>query len=71
MYQFVLQELDLYLDIYPDNQDVLNMYKSYLSKKLELEKMYSDTYGVLTLDDIFMDDSWKWASSAWPWEGIN
>lgn len=70
MYMFVLNELDLYLDNYPNDRKIINLYNSYLKEKLNLVNEYEKTYEVLTLDSKYLDDNnWKWIKSPWPWEG--
>lgn len=70
MYKFVLNELNLYLDIYPNNTDLLNLYNKYLSEEKKLSNQYEKNYGPLTVDSEYMGNtSWKWIKSPWPWEG--
>lgn len=70
MYMFVLNELDLYLDNYPNDRKIINLYNYYLKEKLNLVNEYEKTYEVLTLDSKYLEDNnWKWIKSPWPWEG--
>ena len=70
MYKFVLKELNLYLDNYPSNTQMLNLYNNYLSEEKKLCDQYEKSYGPLTTasNDIGTN-SWKWVKSPWPWEG--
>ena len=70
MYKFVLKELNLYLDNYPTNTQILNLYNNYLSEEKNICDQYEKNYGPLTTtsDDIG-SNSWKWVKSPWPWEG--
>lgn len=70
MYKFILKELNLYLDNYPTNTQMLNLYNKYLSEEKKLCDQYEKNYGPLTTasDDIG-SNSWKWVKSPWPWEG--
>ena len=70
MYKFALKELNLYLDNYPNNNQMLNLYKKYLTEEKKLCDQYEKTYGPLTTDSLNHDNnSWKWIKSPWPWEG--
>ena len=70
MYKFALKELNLYLDNYPTNNQMLNLYKKYLTEEKKLCDQYEKTYGPLTTDSLNHDNnSWKWIKSPWPWEG--
>ena len=70
MYKFALKELNLYLDNYPTNNQILNLYKKYLIEEKKLCDQYEKTFGPLTTDSLNNDNnSWKWIKSPWPWEG--
>ena len=70
MYKFVLNELNLYLDNYPNNTEMINLYNKYLSEEKNLSSQYEKNYGPLTVDSQYLGNtSWKWIRSPWPWEG--
>ena len=70
MYKFVLTELNLHLDNYPNNNQILNLYNKYLSEEKTLCDQYEKIYGPLTTDSLNLDkNTWKWIKSPWPWEG--
>ena len=70
MYKFVLTELNLYLDIYPNNIKMINLYNEYLSEEKKICEEYEKNYGPLTIDSRFVsDNNWNWIKSPWPWEG--
>ncbi len=67
---FVLTELNLYLDVNPDNINMINLYNKYLTNKKRLVDEYEKNFGPLTLDTINMDNNnWQWKNEPWPWEG--
>lgn len=69
-YLFTLQELDLYLDIYPNNQNMINLYNNYLSEYNKYLLEYEKNYGPISLDSPYLKgNSWLWLKSPWPWEG--
>ena len=68
-YDFVLTELNLYLDIYPKDRSMINLYNQYLEEKKRACFEYTKNFGPLTLDDQSNNNSWSWLQSPWPWEG--
>ena len=69
-YSFVLGELDLYLDINPNNQSLINLYNNYLSEYNKYLLEYEKNYGPISLDSSYLNsNSWLWIKSPWPWEG--
>ena len=70
MYKFALTELNLYLDNYPNNSNILNIYNKYLLEEKKLCDQYEKKYGPLTTDSENLGSTnWNWIKSPWPWEG--
>lgn len=70
MHNFALTELDLYLDLNSNNQNMLNLYNKYLNNKKELVNEYERNFGPLTLEgNSVATNNWNWQISPWPWEG--
>jgi len=68
-HNFVLTELDLYLDVNPFDRNMISTYNKYLNDKKRLCDMYEQTYGPLTLDGINVgNNDWNWLQGPWPWE---
>ena len=69
-HNFLLTELNLYLDIYPFDKNIINTYNKFLNDKKALCDMYEQNFGPLTLDGLNVgDNDWNWLKSPWPWEG--
>lgn len=66
--KFAMIDLGLYLDIYPNNTNMLNIFKEYQKKEKELCTMFERKYGPLTLDSEIQANNWIWNKSPWPWE---
>ncbi|MDE6916981.1 MAG: spore coat protein CotJB [Lachnospiraceae bacterium] len=67
---FVLKELNLYLDTHPYDQQAMERFGQYNALKNRLVKDYTEKYGPLVLSIVDMDNrEWKWATQDWPWEG--
>ena len=69
-YEFALQELDLYLDIYPNNQDMIKLYNKYLDESNKSKKLYEESFGPISLNSNYLNNNtWSWLNNSWPWEG--
>ena len=67
---FVLVELNLYLDTHPFDQQALANIRQFQRMKKQPMQEYAQNYGPLTRDCLDDNDrEWKWALQDWPWEG--
>lgn len=66
--RFAIIELGLYLDLYPNDTNILNKYNSYLKKEKELITIYESKYGPMALNSPVQTNIWLWNNSPWPWE---
>ena len=64
---FAINDLNLYLDLHPDNKEVFNLFKKYIDEKKELKNEYQKKYGPL---EVTGDKGMKynWLDSPWPWD---
>ena len=70
-HNFVLTELNLYLDVYPSDRNMINTYNKILNDKKNLCDMYEQNYGPLTLEGLNIgSNDWNWIKGPWPWEGM-
>ena len=66
---FASHELNLYLDIHPDDQSMVTLFNDYRKRKEELMRQYEEKYGPLTVGSSVMDNNtYSWINSPWPWE---
>lgn len=68
-YCFAAHEINLYLDLYPDDIQAIGIYNQYKEEANRLEKEYESKYGKISLD-INESYNWEWVKSPWPWERI-
>jgi len=69
-YGFAMKELNLYLDVNPNNANYINLYNEYRKIKDNLCNQYEKMYGPLDLNSSELDkNNWVWNNSPWPWEG--
>ena len=64
---FAINDLNLYLDLHPENKEMFNLFKKYVEEKELLCKEYEKIYGPL---EITGDKGMKynWLDSPWPWD---
>jgi spore coat protein JB len=65
---FVTQELSLYLDTHPDDQEAFETWKSFTALAAEGQRRYVELYGAVTRPDTSMSPSWTWPDDPWPWD---
>ena len=66
---FAMIDLNLYLDIYPDDSNAINLYNQYREEEKNLKSEYESTYGPLDLSsNSLMTTPWAWINMPWPWD---
>lgn len=68
MYSFALKDMNLYLDIYPDDKNILNNFHNYRKKYEVLKKQYESEYGPLCMSNTLNTEKWTWIKNPWPWD---
>lgn len=66
--EFAIKELNLYLDTHADDQEVLQLYWSYIKLAKEGREKYQKMYGPLTSSDLTPEDGFAWLQDPWPWD---
>lgn len=66
---FACIDLNLYLDNFPNNKELSNLFKQYVEEKERAIKEYEQKYGPLFVDNsVDNSNNWRWNSIPWPWE---
>ena len=60
-------DLNLYLDLHPDDRNVYDLFKKYMIELNELTCLEEGECGVLELSKD-VNDTYTWESGKWPWE---
>jgi len=63
---FAVNDLALYLDTHPCDENALKCQKEYAEQLQGLRQIYQREYGPLTI--YFPQNAWEWIDSPWPWE---
>lgn len=65
---FAAHELNLYLDIFPENQAMIRLFNEYTKMANEAINRYEEKYGPLTVNTKSNVDAFSWQAFSWPWE---
>lgn len=69
---FASHELNLYLDLHPNDESVLTLFNDYRRKANTLMNEYENKYGPLTVNSDSLNASpFLWVADVWPFEGGN
>lgn len=68
--QFAAHELNLFLDNYPNDTNIINAYNQYRQNYINLLQEFESKYGPVTvISDALNTTPWAWDNEPWPWEG--
>jgi len=66
---FVLCDLNLYLDTHKDDMDALQQYNQYTQQRWALAQEFESLYGPLMhLGHSYSGYPWQWDDEPWPWQ---
>lgn len=66
---FIVDELKLYLDTHPNDQDAINSFNEARSSYADAVKSYTKLFGPLLVSMYEPESKWSWNSGPMPWEG--
>lgn len=69
-YDFALNDLNLFLDLHPDNTEIYNLFKKVNEEKKYYVDFYEKKYGPLELCSSDYS-SYEWLNGPWPFEGVD
>lgn len=66
---FAAHEINLYLDLNPNDVSMIRLFNDYRQKTNELTREYESKYGPLNIMSDSLDKTpFMWEKSPWPWE---
>lgn len=68
---FYIQDLRLYLDNYPSDIKMIDLFNKNVDKLNILKKEYERKYGPICMDTLSNSNMFSWATLRFPWEGEN
>ncbi|HEY8891171.1 MAG TPA: spore coat protein CotJB [Clostridium sp.] len=66
--EFMKEDLALYLNTHPMDQEALAKYNYYVMESKGLKESYEMNYGMLSEHDSLSPYPWQWINNPWPWE---
>ena len=66
---FAAHDINLYLDVYRNDNDMIQLFNQYKIEANKLMEEYQDKFGPLVVNsDATNKTPWTWDNSPWPWE---
>jgi len=65
--EFVVLELNLYLDTHKDDTEAFNLFKQFSAMERAAKAAYESKYGPVMMQNSANCDSFQWLSDPWPW----
>lgn len=67
---FAMTDINLYLDVYPEDKDIIGLFNQYRNQTNVIMEEYQKKYGPITLSSEANNTyPFIWINSPWPWEG--
>ena len=61
--------MGLYLDVFPNDNNVIELRNEYVEKYEQALEAYEGKYGAITMtSDALKKVPYNWSTSSWPWE---
>ena len=68
-YDFMLVELNLYLDNHPEDEKAFECFEHYRKLAAEARECYVKKFGPLSaVQGELVNGKWNWVNDPWPWE---
>ncbi len=64
---FAINDLNLYLDLHPENNEMFDLFKKYVIEEKNLKREYEKKYGPLSLTHT-TGNKYDWINDPWPWD---
>jgi hypothetical protein len=69
MYGFAAHDLNLYLDVHPDDKVMMNLFNQYKNAAKTTTNEYENKYGPISISSEALNTyPWAWVSEPWPWD---
>lgn len=66
---FAAHDINLYLDLYPNDRDMIQAFANYRMQADQVMKKYEEMYGPLVVNsEANTVTPWAWDNKPWPWE---
>lgn len=66
---FVLVELNLYLDTHPSDYEAINQFNDNAQKSMQLKVKFEEKFGpLMNFGQSYSNYPWNWIDTPWPWQ---
>lgn len=65
---FAAHEIRLYLDVFPNDKNMIRLFNQYQNKANEAIKAYEEKYGPILASSLSNTENFSWQAYSWPWE---
>lgn len=65
---FVIDELELYLDTHADDMEAFMLYQTFLALRKEAKERYTALFGPVQQTDQLGSENYSWLADPWPWD---
>lgn len=66
---FVLVELNLYLDTHPDDFQAIQQYNQFAQARQQVALKFEECYGpLMNFGHSYSKAPWQWKDEPWPWQ---
>jgi spore coat protein JB len=66
---FVLVELNLYLDTHPNDITALQQFNQLVQKRWQIAQEFESCYGpLMNFGHSYSQQPWQWIETPWPWQ---
>lgn len=67
-YEIALMDLNLYLDVFPNDNSLTTLFKQYEAEKEKLVNEFEKEYYPISVKTSADNNKWEWVNNNWPWE---
>ncbi|KAB2338352.1 spore coat protein CotJB [Cytobacillus depressus] len=66
---FVLVELNLYLDTHNGDEEAINQFNYYVKERKKIAGLFESQFGpLMQFGHSYSGKPWNWDDSPWPWQ---
>lgn len=67
--QFAMHDLNLYLDVFPDDRNMMNQFITFRNNYNRLLEEYENNYGAININSSSLNNTpFGWVIEQWPWD---
>lgn len=67
--QFAMHDLNLFLDVFPNNNNMMNQFVAFRNSYNRLLEEYESKYGAININSQYLNNTpFGWVQQTWPWD---